>query len=120
MNKQIILTREHRGRSSKGTSFTGRPEGQQVREELSLSEKDRDEYTYEIVMPEDTTSFNPSFYLGLLFDSVKKLGWDAFSRKYQFNLDNFSESLRAEIRIGLDDCERRAKNELAGKTGIDI
>ncbi len=114
MNKQIILTKEHRGGNSQETSFAGREAGRKVREELALNPKDYDEYRYEIIMPEDTTSFDPYFYLGLLFDSVKKLGWDKFVQKYRFNLDNLSDLLRMEIRAELDDCERRAKNEYTG------
>ena len=83
MNKQIILTKEHREDNSQEISFAGREEGKMVREKLALTLKDYDEYRYEIIIPEDTTSFEPSFYLGLLFGSVKKLGWDKFAQKYR-------------------------------------
>lgn len=112
MNKQIFLSKEYRGSDSTNTSFAGRNEGQKVREELSLNQKDYDEYRYEIVMPEDTTSFESSFYLGLLFDSVKKLGWDKFAQKYWFNLENLADSQRGVIRSELDACEKQAKKEL--------
>lgn len=112
MDKQIILTKEHRRICSKGTSLVGRTEGKRVREQLSLNQKDYDENRYEIIMPEDTTSFEPSFYLGLLFESVKKLGWDKFAQKYRFNLDNLEGSQRGAIRAELDECEREAKKEL--------
>lgn len=112
MNKQIILTKEQRGGISQETSFAGREKGQRVREDLSLNQKDYDEYRYEIIMPEDTMSFESSFYLGLLFDSVKKLGWDKFAQKYRFNLDNLADSQRGVIRAGLDECEKQAKKEL--------
>lgn len=112
MNKQIILTKEHRGGISQETSFAGREAGQRVREELALNPKDYDEYRYEIIMPEDTTSFESSFYLGLLFDSVKKLGWDKFAQKYRFDLENLADSKRGAIRAGLDECEKQAKKEL--------
>lgn len=113
MNKQIILTKEHRGGNSQDTSFAGREAGQKVREELALNQKDYDEYRYEIIMPEDTTSFESSFYLGLLFDSVKKLGWDKFAQKYRFGLDHLADSKRGSIRAELDECEREAKKELS-------
>lgn len=118
--KQIILTKEHRGRSTKGTSFAGRPEGKQVRSELKFNSLDVDSSEYDIIIPDDTTSFNPSFYLGLLYDSIKKLGWLKFSQKYQFDLSNMPVALQKEIKEGIEDGERRAKNELEGKTGIDI
>lgn len=104
MDKQIIL--------KKDLSFGGRKEGQLVREELSLNQKDYDEYRYEIIIPENTTLFEPSFYLGLLFDSVKNLGWDKFAQKYRFNLDNLADSSRGEVRAQLDMCERQAKDEM--------
>ena len=104
MDKQIFLKKE--------LSFTRRKEGQLVREELYLNQKDYDEYRYEFVIPENATSFESAFYLGLLFDSVKKLGWDKFAQKYRFNLDNIVDSLRGCIRSQLDECERKAKNEL--------
>lgn len=112
MNKQIILTKEHRWGNSQCTAFAGREEGLRVREELALNQKDYDEYRYEIIMPEDATSFEFSFYLGLLFDSVKKLGWDKFAQKYRFNLDNLADTQRGAIRAGLDECEKQAKKEL--------
>jgi len=105
----------HCGCGSNNTSFTGRKEGQLVREELSLSQKDHDEYRYEFVIPEDTQLFDSSFYLGLFFDSIKKLGWDKFAQKYRFNLDNIVDSLRGCIRSQLDECERKAKNELTNR-----
>lgn len=112
MDRQIILTKEQRERCSDGKSFIGRTEGEKVREELALNPKDYDEYRYEIIMPEDTMSFEPSFYLGLLFGSVKKLGWDKFAQKYRLNLDNLPDSQRGAIRVGVDECEKQAKNEL--------
>lgn len=112
MNKQIFLSKEYRGSDSTNTSFEGRNEGQKVREDLALDQKDYDEYRYEIIMPEDTTSFESSFYLGLLFDSVKKLGWDKYAQKYRFNLDSLADTQRGAIRAGLDECEKQAKKEL--------
>ena len=112
MEKQIILTVKQRGSSSVRMSFSGQEEGQKTREELSLNQKDYDEYRYEIIMPEDTTSFAPSFYLGLLFDSVKKLGWDKFVQKYRFDLGNLADAQRGVIRTELDECERQAKKEM--------
>ena len=116
MDKQIYLTRGWEDRNHKGVLFTGRKEGQLVREELSLNQKDYDEYRYEIIMPDETSSFESSFYLGLLFDSVKKLGWDKFAQKYRFNLDSLSDSDRMYVRAQLDSCERQAKHELTGKS----
>lgn len=114
----ISLTESHRG-SVKTTSFTGRPEGKDVRAELKLDICDSSEYEYNVVLPSDTTSFNPSFFLGLFFDSIKKLGWDKFSSKYTFDLSNMSTELKVVIKEDLEECERKAKNELKGLTGLD-
>ena len=120
IRKQLILAKSMRGASSRGTAFAGRPEGQQVREELKLKTLDMDVNLYSIVLPDDTTSFNPSFYLGLFFESVKKLGWSKFQEKYQFDYTIFRPVLAEVIRQNIDECERKAKNELNKKTGLDI
>lgn len=120
VRKQLVLAKSMRGASSKGTAFAGRPEGQQVREELKLKTLDTDVNLYSIVLPDDTTSFNPSFYLGLFFESVKKLGWEKFQEKYQFDYTIFRPVLAEVIRQNIDECERKAKNELNKKTGLDI
>lgn len=117
--KIIELKPEFRGRSAQGTSFTGRPEGYSVRSKLKLSELDKDMESYSIQMPADTTTFNPSFYLGLLYESIKTLGWKKFKEKYSFDLSNMSSSLRVEILRNLEDCERKAQNEIEGLTGLD-
>lgn len=117
---QIIeLNSEHRG-GGKSTSFTGRPEGKSVRENLRLSEFDRSEDTYSIKIPNDTTSFNPSFYLGLFYESITLLKWELFQKKYIFDLSNMPDELRLIIEGDLQECERKAKNELSGLTGLDL
>lgn len=114
MNRVVIeLKKEHRG-GNKSTSFAGREEGKLVREALLLDEKDKDNILYKIIMPEDTTSFNPSFYLGLFFPSIYLLKWDEFRNKYQIDLSNFSTELQPIIQMNLEECERKAKNELDG------
>ncbi len=110
-NKIIELTKVHRG-GLKSYSFSGRPNGEQVRIELDLENKDNDSFTYEIKMPIDTTSFNPSFYLGLLFDSIKKLGGvEELKRKYIFDLTSIDEEFRPFIEENISECERKARNE---------
>ena len=76
--KKIDLTKF---RGNKSSLFTGRPQGLEARTELNLDALDRTsdlEITFEI--PEDTTSFNPSFYLGLLYPSYKIFGCSRFLR----------------------------------------
>ena len=119
-NREIIqLTKAHRG-GEKSSTFSGRPEGKDVRENLRLSEKDKDSKTYIIQMPEDTTSFNPSFYLGLFFDSIKALGgMEKFSQKYMISLSNMEKKLQPIIQENLDECVRKANNEYNDLTGLD-
>lgn len=119
-NREIIqLTKAHRG-GEKSSTFSGRPEGKDVRENLKLNDKDKDSKTYIIQMPDDTTSFNPSFYLGLFFDSIKTLGGiEKFSQKYMISLSNMEEKLRNIIQENLDECVRKANNEYNDLTGLD-
>lgn len=107
-----------RGISS--TTFTGRPQGMQLRDTLKLDSLDFDDYKYIIRIPEGTTSFNPSFYLGLFFPSYKKLkGVDGFKRKYEIVSQEKDEELRILLERHLIECERQAQNEYSGKTGLD-
>lgn len=117
--KTIQLLKEHRG-GKNSTSFAGRKEGKLVRDTLKLDALDNDDNKYSINIPEDTTSFNPSFYLGLFYDSIEKLTWEGFISKYQFDLNNLSEPLKSIISRNLEECERKAKNECTGLTGLDV
>lgn len=115
---KILLNKSYRGNNS--TLFTGRPEGIKVRKELKLDEKDDSEDIYNIYIPSGTTSFNASFFLGLFFDSIKKLGSiDVFKNKYIICLDDLEDSLRPIIQRNLNECYRKAENELNNSTGLD-
>lgn len=116
----IILTKEHRG-GVKSTTFSGRPEGQSVRQVLGLNDYDNKPESVIVKIPNDTTSFNPSFFLGLFFESVKKCGSvEAFKQKYILDLSDFTEELRGYIMQDYEDCLRRCNNELNKKTGLDL
>lgn len=100
-------------RGGKSTIFTGRPQGRDVRKELKLSDLDRkDDTEIVFVIPEGTTSFNPSFYLGLLFDSYKYLGVDKFKDKYSFHILAKEESIKRVLQKNLEDASRNALNSL--------
>lgn len=117
----INLTTSHRG-GAKSTSFSGRPEGQAVRESLSIENNyDLKEGPFKVIIPSDTTSFNPSFFLGLFYDSIKKMGSVAkFKEKFVFDLSNFNNNeLRSLIEEDLEDCYQRCSNELNNLTGLD-
>ena len=76
------------------------------------SYKDLDDKKYRFTMPNDTTSFNPSFYLGLLFKSVINLkGVDRLKEKYYFDFSTIEEDFRPYIEKDFSECERKARNE---------
>lgn len=110
---EIKLLKEHRG-GVNSTSFTGRPEGKEVRRQLKLDECDGSNQLYVITIPSDTTSFNPSFFLGLFYDSMKKLTWDGFNKKYIFDISALEDKLESVIKGNLDECYRKAKIDLQG------
>ena len=112
MNKIIQLSKEQRG-STKSTTFSGRAEGKEVRDALNLDSVDSGNENVIIMIPNDTTSFNPSFFLGLFFDSVKRCGSvDTFISKFAINLSNFDKELKGYIEQDIEDCLRRCDNEI--------
>lgn len=100
-------------KSGKSTIFTGRPQGEAVREELKLDDIDSN-INLEVIftLPDDTTSFNPSFYLGLLFKSFQTLGLESFELKYTFEFETTDESTKKVLISNLDDGKRYAINSL--------
>ncbi len=121
MNNKIELKAEYRGRNS--TIFSGRSEGKEAREKLKIDSCDDNlNQKYIIEIPDDTTSFNPSFFLGFFFPSIKKIGtMEAFHDKYSIPLSNFTDmEAKQSIEEDLKDCYRRAENELKSKTGLDL
>lgn len=114
----IQLTSAHRGVGS--TLFTGRPEGRKVRQELNLDAMDRNNSEYNVFIPSGTTSINASFFLGLFFDSIEKLGSvESFKMKYNIDLSQVEEPLRPFIERNLNECFRKAENEMNDSTGLD-
>lgn len=108
--KTIALTKMHRGPNS--TIFTGRPQGKQVRDELRLNDLDKDREQYNISVPEGTTSFNPSFFLGLFYDSICNLGGvDGFNRKYNIVFEDKDPEVIECLKDDISDNERQANNE---------
>lgn len=110
---EIKLLKEHRG-GVNSTSYTGRPEGNDVRKQLKLEKLDGDKKQYVITMPSDTTSFNPSFFLGLFYESMKKLSWNGFNQKYVFDISYMKDDLKSVIKDNLEECYRKAKIDLQG------
>ena len=111
-NRKVIeLTQAHRG-GSDSTSFSGRPEGEDVRKKLKFDKLDKDHYKYVIIMPPDTTTFNPSFYLGLLFESIKTLGMEKFKEKYVISIDNLYDEPKLTIAEDINYALQRATEDL--------
>jgi len=103
------------------TSFIGRQQGEDVRKKLDLEKLDQGDYEVFLTLPADTTSFNPSFYLGLLYHSIKALGKDVFSSRYHFSFEETTaEGVKAVLQRNLDDGFRNALNSMDDKTGIKV
>lgn len=105
-------------RGSKSTLFTGRPQGEAARKKIKLDDWDDNDIEVDLLIPQDTTSFNPSFYLGLLFNSIKKLGVDRFTRKYKLVLETQDDDTYVVLKANLDDGLRNATNTIEQKTGL--
>ncbi|MBL0327012.1 MAG: hypothetical protein IPP61_17925 [Cytophagaceae bacterium] len=100
-------------KSGKSTIFTGRPQGEAVREKLKLDSVDSNKDSIVVFsLPDDTTSFNPSFYLGLLFKSYQTLGVDSFDSKYSFEFVTKDDATKKVLISNLEDGKRYAVNSL--------
>ena len=100
MGNEKIVIREYVKKDSK--LLSERPNGEKVREQLKLNQKDKDPYTYEIVIDNDFTSLNSSFWLGMFGESVRTLNEEKFREKYIFKCkDVFLEKIDACIEIAL-------------------
>jgi len=108
---------EYRG--VKSTMFTGRPQGEQVRKKLNFDSVDNSSKKIILVIPTGTTSFNPSFFLGLLFDSISKLGIEEFKQKYEFDLSNVDSEFKTIINDDIEDGMRHAKNSINPNFGLE-
>ena len=108
---------EYRGVNS--TMFTGRPQGEQVRKKLNFDSVDNSSKKIILVIPTGTTSFNPSFFLGLLFDSISNLGIEEFKQKYEFDLSNVDSEFKTIINDDIEDGMRHAKNSINPNFGLE-
>lgn len=100
-------------RGARSTLFTGRPQGEDARKVLELDKKDLSEDKFIIIIPKGTTSFNPSFYLGLLFKSIKKLGITKFESKYIFEFEDIDNVERMKVlKENFEDGKRNALNSI--------
>ena len=107
-----------RGPSS--TVFTGRPQGEVAREQLNLDQLDKLDIEIKFRVPKDTTTITPSFYLGLLFDSINKIGFDNYRSKYIFDFGDMDAERKEILTKDIIEGERNAVNTVKGKRGLNI
>lgn len=93
-----------------GTIFSGRPQGKMAREKLKVDQLDSISGEIKVLIPERTTSLNPSFMLGLFFQSYKKLK-DTFSNKYKFTFLSGDENRQDILTKDIEDFYRQADLE---------
>lgn len=106
-------------KSDKSSVFTGRPQGKSVREKLNLDKYDKDKNKNVVfTIPDNTSSFNPSFYLGLLFPSYEALGIDKFDEKYSFEILTDNDEITKVINSDLLDGKRSAINSMKNSSNI--
>ena len=109
---------KYRGQNS--TTYTGRFAGEKARSELKLNSIDKTEEKIELIIPAGTTSINPSFFLGLLYDSYKKFkSKDAFLRKYSFRFLDDDPFIKEILQENIEDALREAELAFSGLSGFD-
>jgi hypothetical protein len=97
VNKTSIDLEEFRTKNSK--VFSGRDRGEFVRIKTKLEKIEQTHNEILFKVPEDIYAINPSFFLGLFGQSVRKFGEKKFKEKFQFIC---SEIVKADILIGIE------------------
>lgn len=98
---QEINLKDYRLKGS--LSFYGTPQGQFVRKQLHLDEQDKGEGSIKIIIPSDTVSFNPSFFLGLFHGSAKSIGVKGFISKYRFEFETKNPDMKYALSKNIQD-----------------
>ena len=98
--------------------YTGRPQGEDARLDCKLNEMDSKGIKVVFIIPIGTSSFNPSFYLGLLFDSIKFYGVDKYEQYYSFEIVDQNPDIIQVLKDNLEDGKRYAINTILNKTGF--
>jgi len=106
--KKVINLSEYKELDS--SVFAGRYQGELVRQILDLNQFDHSIQVVEFIIPEGTSSFNTSFYIGLLYDSFKKLGVKKFEQKYFFTIQDTNENNIKILKSNLEDGKRHCIN----------
>lgn len=113
--KTINLT-NHRGSNS--TTFTGRPEGEKARRDLNLDDIDEAASSIKVLIPKNTSSINPSFFLGLFYKTMKKMGMDSFRTKFQFEFLDDDAVIREILENNIEEGIVYAENFIYKKGGL--
>ena len=91
-------------RTAPSKVFSGRKRGRKIRKTLNLDSIDDSNEPVRFIIPADIISLNPSFILGLLGPSIRKLGLESFNSRYSFVGD--------EVHAGnIEEGKKRALNE---------
>ncbi len=100
-------------KGDKSLIYVGKDEGKKVREALELDKLDKDKDAIVVFnIPYDTISFNPSFYLGLLYKSYQTLGIEGIKNKYRFEFETKDEEVKNALLNCVEDGKRYASNSL--------
>jgi len=83
--------------------FTGRPNGERVREKLHVEEYSSSEEDFLVIVPDETKTLNSSFLLGFLGDEIVKCKTkESFLDKFKFKMPpRFYKQLDTAIRRAL-------------------
>lgn len=81
--------------------LSGRDKGEEVRKKIGISSYDSDKNYYVIIIPNTVRTWNPSHFLGMFSESIKKLGLDNFMKKYEFISDTKDKNLKSTIKKDL-------------------
>ena len=79
--------------------YSGRDRGETARRKFGLAGLDASDDVVTVVIPPGTYPMNMSFFLGMFGDSIRKLGKEGFTQKYQFECKDVH---RASIQDGID------------------
>lgn len=98
--------------------LAGREQGEKARKQIDLDNLDLDKNLVKIIfiVPEKLIAITPSFYLGLLFKSFKKLGQQQFQERYIFKfitqdvllIKRLNQDLEEGIRASIDSIDKRS------------
>lgn len=81
--------------------ISGRKNGSEIREKLKIKDLEDNNDIIKIIIPMDVLSFNSSYFLGMLGESVRRYGSkESFLKKYVFECN---EIVKININDGIID-----------------